>query len=80
MFLKKRLQRRKEKKLKRDEKWSDPYNIKYMSKDEFLSKKKKLVRGSISRIILGIVLLCALIITLILAWDELFWSSDRWWF
>ena len=72
--------RRREKKLKKYNKWLDVYGIDNMSDEDFLLNRKKLVIASIRRIVLGLVLFVASVLVLILLWDNIFWSSNRWWF
>lgn len=72
--------KRREKKLKKYNKWLDVYDIDSMPDEDFLLNRKKLVIASIRRIILGLVLFIASILVLILLWDNIFWSSNRWWF
>lgn len=72
--------KRRAKKLKKYNKWLDVYGIDNMSDEDFLLNRKKLVIASIRRIVLGLVLFVASVLVLILLWDNIFWSSNRWWF
>jgi len=63
-----------EKKLIKKKKLEDPYGIDDMSDEEFLEKKNKLVKGGISRISGGMVLLILIIIFLIMYWSKIFYA------
>lgn len=63
-----------EKKLLKKKKLEDPYGIDDMSDEEFLEKKNKLVKGGISRISGGMILLILIIIFLIMYWSKIFYT------
>lgn len=66
---------RKEKKALKEKRWEDPYGIDDMSDEEFLSKKDKIVKGAVSRLSGGLILLILIIIFLVMYWDFIFYHN-----
>ena len=71
------LEKRRLKRQKREEKWLDPYHIDLMSENDFLENRKRLIKKSIGRIVVGSLLLILILLVLVLMWDSMF-SYNGW--